>query len=95
LSQENLPGLESEAAKELSRARALIDDRINEIMKRFPEAKKNKLFSLRFGSVEAIKAMTIMAACKRLGIDSRSIKMNLIADMNYYGKDACNSDDNI
>lgn len=90
---EDLPDLKPEVAKELTQARRLIDDRINAIMKGFPDAKKNKLFSFKYGSVEVVKALTIAAAFKLLGVDGRALKMHLIADKDYYGKDARRSQD--
>ncbi len=80
-------GLKPEVATELSKARKLIDDRINEIMHSFPEGKKTKLFGLRFGSVDALKTMTIKAAFKTLGIDDNLVKMKLIAALDFQVKD--------
>ncbi len=80
-------GLKPEIATELSKARKLIDDRINEIMCSFPEGKKNRLFSLRFGSVDALKTMNIKAAFKTLGIDDNLVKMKLIAALDFQVKD--------
>lgn len=80
-------GLKPEVAEELSKAISLIDDAINRIMRSFPEGKKNKLFSFRFGSVDAVKAMSIKDAFKTLGIDSHSVKMKLIAELNYHGNE--------
>jgi len=80
-------GLKPEVATELNKARKLIDDRISEIMRSFPEGKKNRLFSLRFGSVDALKTMTIKAAFKTLGIDDNLVKMKLIAALDFQVKD--------
>lgn len=80
-------GLKPEVATELNKARKLIDDRINEIMRNFPEGKKNRLFSLRFGSVDALKTMNIKAAFKTLGIDDNLVKMKLIAALDFQIKD--------
>lgn len=80
-----LPGLKPEIATELNQAKTLIDDRINQIMRAFPEGKKNRLFGFRFGSVDAVKAMTIKSAFKTLGIDDNSVKMKLIADLDFHG----------
>jgi len=83
--KEVLAGLKPELAAELKSARKIIDDRINEIMSSFPEGKKNKLFSFRFGSIDAVKSMSIKAVFKKLGIDDNSAKMKLIAEMDYHG----------
>lgn len=82
-----LPGLKPEVAAELNKARKLIDDSINQIMSSFPEGKKNRLFGFRFGSVDAVKAMTIKAAFKTLGIDDHLLKMKLIAEMDFHGNE--------
>ncbi len=80
-----LTGLKSEVAMELNKARTLIDERINQIMRDFPQGKKNRLFGFRFGSVDAIKALAIKSAFKTLSIDQHLVKMNLIADLDFYG----------
>ncbi len=80
-----LSGLKPETATELNKARKLIDQRIDQIMRSFPEGKKNRLFGFRFGSVDAVKAMSIKAAFKSLTIDDNSVNMKLIAEMNFHG----------
>jgi hypothetical protein len=82
-----LTGLKPEVATELDKARQLIDDRINQIMRSFPEGKKIKLFGFRFGSVDAIKCMSIKAAFKALGINDNLVKMKLLAEMDCHGND--------
>jgi hypothetical protein len=79
------PGLKPEAAAELNKARTLIDERIAQIMLSFPEGKKNRLFSFRYGSVDAVKTMGIKAAFKLLGIDDNLVKMKLIAATDFHG----------
>ncbi len=81
-----LTGLKPEVATELSKARKLIVERINQIMRSFPEGKKNRLFGYRFGSVDSVKAMSIKAAFKTLGIDESLVKMKLIAELDFAGK---------
>jgi hypothetical protein len=83
--QQLFPGLKPEVATELNKARTLIDDRIAQIMHSFPEGKKNKLFSFRYGSVDAVKTMGIKAAFKTLGIDDHPVKMKLVAETDYHG----------
>ncbi len=83
--KETFAGLKPELAAELKTARKMIDDSINEIMCSFPEGKKNKLFGFRFGSIDAVKSMSIKTAFKKLGIDDNSVKMKLIAEMDYHG----------
>ncbi|MGZ8159235.1 MAG: hypothetical protein ACXWT1_05980 [Methylobacter sp.] len=84
---QQFPGLKPEVAAELNKARKLIDDSINQIMRSFPEGKKNRLFGFRFGSVDAVKAMPIKAAFKTLGIDDHLLKMKLIAEMDFHGNE--------
>ncbi|MFZ2312438.1 MAG: hypothetical protein WAV82_07445 [Methylobacter sp.] len=83
--KEIFAGLKPELATELKSARKIIDDRINEILSSFPEGKRNKLFSFRFGSIDAIKSMNIKAVFKKLGIDENSAKMKLVAELDYHG----------
>ena len=80
-----LTDLNPEIATELNTAKTLIDHSIKQIIRAFPEGKKNKLFSFRFGSVDALKAMPIKSAFKTLGIDDNSVKLKLIADLDFHG----------
>jgi hypothetical protein len=82
-----LTGLKPEVAEELSKAMSLIDDSINRIMRSFPEGKKNRLFGFRFGSVDAVKAMSIKASFKALSINDNLVKMKLIAELSYHGNE--------
>jgi hypothetical protein len=84
--------LKAEAAAELKKARRLIDERIADIMSRFPAGKQNKLFSFRYGPVDAIKRMDLNAAFKRLGIAHNLVNIRLIAGLDYYG-DAAGAED--
>ena len=82
-----LTGLKPEVATELNKARTLIDAGINRIMRDFPEGKKNRLFAFRFGSVDALKTMSIKSVFKALAIDNNLVKMKLIAEMDWHGND--------
>jgi len=77
--------LSREAAAELNIAQRLIDETCAEIMSRFPQGKQRSLFNIRFGSEDALKTMTIQTAFKTLGINQQSVKMRLIAGLDYYG----------
>lgn len=77
---------EDEASIHLAIARELIDRKINELMNRLPEDKKNKLFRLRYGTVDGIKSMAISEAFRRLAIDGKGVKLRMLAGMNYYGR---------
>jgi hypothetical protein len=81
-------GLKPEVAAELRKARRLVDERIAEIMSRFPAGKQNKMFGFRYGSVDAIKRMAMNAAFKRLGMPDNLVRMRLIAGLDYYGNEA-------
>lgn len=78
-------GLKSELEIELQQAQDLIDTRINEIMNSFPQGRRDKLFSIRFGSVAAIKSLAITAAFKKLGTH-HPVKTRLLASLNYHGE---------
>lgn len=75
-----------EASIELAIARELIDRKIHELMSRLPEGKKNKLFRLRYGTVDGIKNMALSEAFRRLAIDGKGVKLRMLAGMNYYGQ---------
>jgi hypothetical protein len=78
-------GLKSEFELALQQAQHLIDARINDIMNSLPHGKRNKLFSFRFGSVEAIKSLELTAAFKKLDIDAQHINMRVLKSVNYHG----------
>lgn len=66
----------SEAEQTLNQAKALIDARIQEIMRQYPEGKKQSLFKLRYGcSVESIYAMDLNAAFKLLDLDAKHLNL--------------------
>lgn len=77
--------LASESDTVLQQAQQLIDKRIQEIMSSFPEGKRNKLFTFRFGSVTVIQALEIETAFKKLAIESHNLNMRLLASLNYHG----------
>lgn len=85
--KQRLTGLKPEVSTELNKARTLIDERISQIMRSFPDGKKNRLFGFRFGSVDAVKAMPIKSAFKTLSIDHNLVKMKLIAALNFDGNE--------
>lgn len=81
-----LPGLKPEVETELDKARTLLDQRIEHIMRSFPEGKKNRLFGFRYGSVAAIKAMPIKTAFKTLGMSDDLVNMRLVAELDCHGR---------
>lgn len=82
---ELLTGLKSEFELALHHAQQLIDVRINDIMHSLPQGKRNKLFSFRFGSVEAIKALELTAAFKKLDLNAQHINLRVLKSVNYHG----------
>ncbi len=80
-------GLKPEVSSELDKARTLIDASITQIMRSFPKGMKNRLFGFKFGSVDAIKTMSIKSAFKILGIDECSVAMKLIAKLDFHGNE--------
>jgi hypothetical protein len=70
----------------LKAAREQIDARINEIMAAYPPGKKNKMFSLRYGSPESIKLMAMKAIFSHLGL-VKPKKFALIESLDYFGND--------
>ena len=75
----------SDCQSELQQAQQLIDARIHDIMNSFPQGRRNKLFSFRFGSIAAIHALEIKAAFKLLDIDYHHLNLRLLAAVNYHG----------
>ncbi len=82
-----LKNVKPELTDEINKARKLIDERISEILNSFPQGKKNRLFSFRYGSVSSIKLLAISSIFKTLKLDCNSVKLKLIADLNYHGND--------
>ena len=78
--------LKSESEIALQQAQMLIDARIHDIMNSFPEGRRNKLFSFRFGSLAKIHALEIKAAFQLLDIDAPTINWRLLAKLNYHGE---------
>jgi hypothetical protein len=78
-------GLTSEFELALHHAQQLIDARINDIMNSLPQGKRNKLFSFRFCSVEAIKALELTAAFKKLDLNAQHINLRVLKSVNYHG----------
>jgi len=78
-------GLKSERDIALQQAQHLIDARINDIMNSLPQGKRNKLFSFRYGSVEAIKSLELTTAFQRLDIHAPHLNMRVLKALNYHG----------
>ncbi|MDD5268521.1 MAG: hypothetical protein PHO08_15575 [Methylococcales bacterium] len=77
-------GLNEEVSGLLTEARDQIDAKIAEIMARYPPGKKNKMFALKYGSLERIKKMTMKNIFTHLNI----VKLNkfaLIESLDYFG----------
>ncbi|MBL1263770.1 hypothetical protein [Candidatus Methylomicrobium oryzae] len=78
--------LPEDVAKDLLRARRIIDEEVDRIMRFFPESRKKSLFKLRFGALEEVRAMEVRAIFKRLKLDSRHANLNRLQKINYYGQ---------
>ena len=70
----------------LKAAQGQIDAKIDEIMASYPPGKKNKMFSLRYGSPESIKQMAMKAIFTHLGL-VKPKKFSLIESLDYFGND--------
>ena len=57
-----------------------------EIMSIYPPVKKNKMFTLRYGSPESIKQMTMKGIFTHLGL-VKPRKFALIESLDYFGND--------
>ncbi|GAB6142076.1 hypothetical protein JCM14076_28050 [Methylosoma difficile] len=80
------PDLKPDVAAQLRTARALIDQQIAGIVAAYPPAMKNRLFKIRYGSLEAIKAQSIKQTFKNLNLDANRVDMRLLAGLDYFGK---------
>lgn len=79
-------GLNKEVNLLLKEAQEQINAKINEIMASYPPGKKNKMFTLRYGSPESIKQMTMKAIFTHLGL-LKFKKFALIENLDYFGTD--------
>jgi hypothetical protein len=77
-------GLNKEVNGLLKAAQEQINAKINEIMASYPPGKKNKMFSLRYGSPESIKQMAMKAIFTHLGL-VKPKKFALIESLDYFG----------
>jgi hypothetical protein len=78
--------LDKEVSGLLKEAREQINAKIDEIMALYPPGKKNKMFTLRYGSPESIKQMTMKAIFTHLAI-IKPKKFALIESLDYFGND--------
>lgn len=78
--------LPEDVAKDLLRARRIIDEEIDRVMRLLPEGRKKSLFKLRFGSLEEIRTLEVQKIFKRLKLDSRRANLNRLRKINYYGQ---------
>jgi predicted enzyme involved in methoxymalonyl-ACP biosynthesis len=79
-------GLNKEVIGLLKEARKQIDAKIDEIIASYPPGKKNKMFTLRYGSPESIKQMNLKAIFTYLNI-VKPKKFSLIESLDYFGND--------
>jgi hypothetical protein len=79
-------GLNKEVSALFKEAREQINAKIDELMASYPPSKRNKMFTLRYGSPENIKQMTMKAIFTRLAI-VKPKKFALIESLDYFGND--------
>ena len=68
----------------LKAAQAQINAKIDELMACYPPGKKNKMFTLRYGSPESIKQKTMKTIFTQLGL-VKPKKFALIENLDYFG----------
>ena len=78
--------LNKEVNRLLKEAREHINAKIDEIMASYPPGKKNKMFTLRYGSPEIIKQMKLKAIFTHLNI-VKPKKFALIENLDYFGNE--------
>ena len=79
-------GQSKEVSALLKAAQEQINAKIDEIMSSYPPGKKNKMFTLRYGSPESIKQMTMKGIFTHLGL-VKPKKFALIENLDYFGTD--------
>jgi len=79
-------GLNKEVNLLLKAAQEQINAKIDEIMTSYPPGKKNKMFTLRYGSPESIKEMDMKAIFTHLGL-VKPKKFAFIENLDYFGND--------
>jgi len=77
--------LKPDVAAQLQQAVKLIDERIDAIMLAYPSAMKKRLFAIRYGTVESLKAMPVKKALSVLGLGTAQMDVRLLANVNYFG----------
>lgn len=77
--------LNQAAASELRKAQALIDQRCAQIMASYPQGRQQKMFSLRFGPLDALRKLPVNMIFKRLDINPQAINLRLLVKTNYFG----------
>ncbi len=68
----------------LKNAVLTINRRIDEIKKRYPPGKQDKLFAIRYGDLEKLKQRRLKEIFELLDIE-KPTKFNLIAELDYFG----------
>jgi hypothetical protein len=79
----------SNVQQALMQAQQTFDLKVQQQLSQFPEAKKHTLFKLRFGTLEALKAMPIAVAFKKLGI-AETPALRVLQGLNYHGETVAN-----
>ncbi len=79
-------GQNNEVNKLFKAAQEQINAKIDEIMASYPPGKKNKMFSLRYGSPQCIKQMTMKGIFTHLSL-VKPKKFALIESLDYFGTD--------
>lgn len=77
--------LPAETRQALLHARRIIDDEVARIMAQLPEGRKNRLFEIRFGPLQALRACEIAVIFKRLALDGKRVNLNRLRNINYHG----------
>ena len=79
--------LSKDAALALSEARAHIQRQIEQIKKRYPPGRQNKLFAIRYGELERLKRKTLKEIFALLELDANRKNFNLIERLDFDGNE--------
>lgn len=84
--QDDSVDLPPDVLQALQQARRLIDDEVERILSLLPEGRKNSLFKIRFGTLEAIRAREVQAIFKLFNIDYKRAHWHRLNNINYFGE---------
>lgn len=83
-----LKGLDRATKDEFLQVRRAVDERLADILKKYPANKQARFFKIRFGmSVEQLKALSMKEICSVIELEQVSFSgVSVVATLDYFGK---------